>query len=113
MTVNSSANSVILIVFAFSDNLSAENSKLSSDSANRGNHLFGCMGYLCVKLSEIVQKICEKIIMLKYAVQGKGKSHTITGSQSTLAQTRYIYLPCQDQTTSYGNYLLRTALHWS
>ena len=30
MTVNSSANSVIMIVFAFSDNLSAENSKLSA-----------------------------------------------------------------------------------
>ena len=43
MTVNSSANSVILILFAFSDNLSAENSKLSADSWNRGNHLFGCM----------------------------------------------------------------------
>ena len=33
MAVNSSANSVILILFAFSDNLSAENSKLSADSA--------------------------------------------------------------------------------
>ena len=43
MTVNSSANSVILILFAFSDNLSAENSKLSADSCNRRNHLFGCM----------------------------------------------------------------------
>ena len=43
MAVNSSANSVILILFAFSDNLSAENSKLSADSWNRGNHLFGCM----------------------------------------------------------------------
>ena len=30
-------------VFAFSDNLSAENSKLSADSGNRGSHLFGCM----------------------------------------------------------------------
>ena len=35
--------SVILILFAFSDNLSAENSKLSADSWNRGNHLLGCM----------------------------------------------------------------------
>ena len=43
MAVNSSANSVILILFAFSDNLSAENSKLSAESWNRGNHLFGCM----------------------------------------------------------------------
>ena len=43
MAVNSSANSVILILFAFSDNLSAENSKLSADSWNRGNHLLGCM----------------------------------------------------------------------
>ena len=43
MTVNSSANSVILILFAFSDNLSAEKSKSSADSCNRGNHLFGNM----------------------------------------------------------------------
>ena len=43
MTVNSSANSVILILFAFSDNLSAENSKSSADSCNPVNHLFGCM----------------------------------------------------------------------
>ena len=43
MAVNSSGNSVILILFAFSDNLSAENSKLSADSWNRGNHLLGCM----------------------------------------------------------------------
>ena len=43
MTVKSSANSVILILFAISDNLSAENSKLSADSWNRGNHLLGCM----------------------------------------------------------------------
>ena len=71
MTVNSSANSVILIVFAFSDNLSAENSKLSSDSANRGNHLFGCMGYLCVKLSEIVQKIREQNYYVKICSSGK------------------------------------------
>ena len=31
MTTNSSANSIILILFAFSDNLSAENSKSSAD----------------------------------------------------------------------------------
>ena len=43
MTVNSSAYSVILILFAFSDNLSAENSKSSPDYYNCGNHLFGCM----------------------------------------------------------------------
>ena len=43
MAVNSSANSVILVLFAFSDNLSAENSKLSAESWNRGNHLLGCM----------------------------------------------------------------------
>ena len=43
MTVNSSANSVILILFAFSDNLSAENSKLSAESWHRGHHLLGCM----------------------------------------------------------------------
>ena len=40
MTVNSSANSVFVIVFAFSDNLSAENSKLSVDCGSRGNQLF-------------------------------------------------------------------------
>ena len=43
MTVKISANSVILILFAISDNLFAENSKLSADSCNRGNHLLGCM----------------------------------------------------------------------
>ena len=43
MTVNSSANSVVLIVFAFSDNLSAENSKLSADSGIHGIHFLGCM----------------------------------------------------------------------
>ena len=48
MTVKSSANSVILILFAFSDNLSADNSKLSADSWNRRNHLFGCMTLACV-----------------------------------------------------------------
>ena len=32
-----------LTVFAFSDNLSAENSKFSADSRHRGNHLYGCM----------------------------------------------------------------------
>ena len=46
MTVKSSANSVILILFAISDNLSAENSKLSADSWNRGNHLLGCMPWI-------------------------------------------------------------------
>ena len=35
--------SLVLILFAISDNLSAENSKLSADSWNRGNHLLGCM----------------------------------------------------------------------
>ena len=43
MTVNSSENSVILILFAFSDNLSAENSKLSAESWHRGHHLLGCI----------------------------------------------------------------------
>ena len=43
MTVNSSANSVVVIVFAFSDNLSAENSKLSADSGIHGIQRFGCM----------------------------------------------------------------------
>ena len=36
MTVNSSANSVILILVAFSDILSAENSKLSAESGLPG-----------------------------------------------------------------------------
>ena len=36
MTVNSSANSIILILFAFSYNLSAENSKLSAESGLPG-----------------------------------------------------------------------------
>ena len=43
MTVNSSANSVILILFAFSDNLSAKNSKLPAESWHRGHHLLGSM----------------------------------------------------------------------
>ena len=36
MTGNSSANSIILILFAFSDNFSAENSNLSAESGLRG-----------------------------------------------------------------------------
>ena len=56
MAVNSSANSVILILFAFSDNLSAENSKLSADSWNRGNHLFGCMGVWKVSIGNTKMK---------------------------------------------------------
>ena len=44
MTLNSSANSVILIVFAFLDNLSAENYKLSAGSGLQGLSLLGCMG---------------------------------------------------------------------
>ena len=43
MTVNSSANSVILILFAFLDNLSAENSKLSAVSGHPGHSLLGNM----------------------------------------------------------------------
>ena len=43
MTVNSSANSVILIVFAFSDNLSAENSKSSADFSIQLIQLLECM----------------------------------------------------------------------
>ena len=43
MTVNSSANSIILILFAFSDNLSAENSKLSAESGLCGLSLLGSM----------------------------------------------------------------------
>ena len=43
MTVKNSANSEILILFAFSYDLSAENSKFSADSRHRGNHLYGCM----------------------------------------------------------------------
>ena len=43
MTVNSSANSVILILFVFSDNLSAENHKLSAESGQPGLSLLVCM----------------------------------------------------------------------
>ena len=43
MTVDSSANSVIFILFAFSDNLSAENSKLSAESGLSGLSLLGNM----------------------------------------------------------------------
>ena len=49
MTVNSSANSVILILFAFSDNLSAENSKLSAESWHRGHHLLVCMCVILIR----------------------------------------------------------------
>ena len=43
MTVNSSANSIILILFAFSDNLFAENSKLSAESGLCGLSLLESM----------------------------------------------------------------------
>ena len=43
MPVNSCANSVILILFAFSDNLSAENSKLSAESGLPGLSLLESM----------------------------------------------------------------------
>ena len=43
MTVNSSANSVILILFAFTDILSAENSKLSAESGLCRLSLLGSM----------------------------------------------------------------------
>ena len=45
MTVNSSANSVILILFAFSDNLSAENSKSSADFCIQRIQLLECILY--------------------------------------------------------------------
>ena len=51
MTINCSANSLILILFAFSDNLSAENSKLSW---HRGHHPLGCM-----KVSFTKSKYCS------------------------------------------------------
>ena len=44
MTVNSSANSVILTLFAFSDNLSAENSKSSAEFKPQQPQLLECMG---------------------------------------------------------------------
>ena len=44
MAVNSSANSVILTLFAFSDNLSAENYKLSAESGLPGLPFLECMG---------------------------------------------------------------------
>ena len=43
MTINSSANSIILIHFAFSDNLSAENSKSSADFCIQCIQLLECM----------------------------------------------------------------------
>ena len=43
MTDKSSANSVILILFTFSDNLSAENSKLSADFCIQRIQLLECM----------------------------------------------------------------------
>ena len=43
MTINSSANSIILIHFAFSDNLSAENSKSSVDFSIQLIQLLECM----------------------------------------------------------------------
>ena len=67
MTVNSSANSVILILFAFSDNLSAENSKLSADFCNRGNHLLGCM-IIVIKVDIIVIFIIIVIFELESIV---------------------------------------------
>ena len=51
MTINSSANSVILILFAFSDNLSAENSKSSADFFIQLIQLLECMGKLGCKLT--------------------------------------------------------------
>ena len=48
MTVNSSANSIILILFAFSDNLSAENSKLSAESGLCGLSLLGSMHMILI-----------------------------------------------------------------
>ena len=52
MTINSSANSVILILCAFSDNLSAENSKSSADYSIQLIQLLECMsmeGHQCLK----------------------------------------------------------------
>ena len=43
MTVNSSANSVILILFAFSDNFPVENSKLSAGFKPQLPQLLECM----------------------------------------------------------------------
>ena len=43
MTVNSSATSIILILFAFSDNISAENSKLPADFSIQLIQLLECM----------------------------------------------------------------------
>ena len=68
MTVNTSANSVILILlFAFLDNLSAENSKLSADFCNRGNHLLGCM-IIAIKVEIIVIFIIIVIFELESIV---------------------------------------------
>ena len=62
MTVNSSANSVILILFVFSDNLSAENSKLSAESGLPGLSLLGSM------LSSFLGKDCPHDISVKLAL---------------------------------------------
>ena len=67
MTVKSYANSVILILFAISDNLSAENSKLSADSWNRGNHLLGCVDKGSVDLQVVVQSRGLKIKTFRLA----------------------------------------------
>ena len=62
MTVNSSANSVILILFVFSDNLSAENSKLSAESGLPGLSLLGSMYilYMYPKQKTIVLHLLRK-----------------------------------------------------
>ena len=66
MTVNSSANSVILILFAFSDNLSAENSKSSADFYIQRIQLLECMNKAGRKLFE--GKIVRRYIFGKLGV---------------------------------------------
>ena len=67
MTINSSANSVILILFAFSDNLSAENSKSSADFCIQRIQLLECMHLasisVCIHLHPLLSNcvhLCQR-----------------------------------------------------
>ena len=66
MTVNSSANSVIFILFAFSDNLSAESSKSSADYSIQLIQLLECMS-LCTVCDHF-----ERITSPRVAQQSNG-----------------------------------------
>ena len=49
-----------LDIFAFSGNLSAENSKLSAESCNCGHHLLGCMVILTEYFWSVLGVFFEK-----------------------------------------------------